>query len=97
MSDTRDAVDSVLSREEQDGILAIAALNRLSPRREIRREWRVGRFNIVYHWRHPASLWGRFGGGWQWEIGVQAGGSTLIVSLLVASVTFTLKTTEPRR
>ena len=32
------------------------------------------------------SLWGRFGGGWQWKIGVQAGGSTIIFSLLTFSL-----------
>lgn len=34
--------------------------------------------------RHHA--WGRFGGGWNWILGFQAGGSTLILNLLTFSV-----------
>ena len=30
--------------------------------------------------------WGRFGGGWNWELGFQASSSTVILNLLVLSV-----------
>lgn len=36
----------------------------------------------------PRSGHGRFGGGWQWKLGLQGGGRTLIVNLLVASLRF---------
>lgn len=41
--------------------------------------------------RPPTSRMGRFGGGWQWKVGVQAGRlsrkrGTVIVSLLVAEL-----------
>ena len=38
-----------------------------------------------------AAAMGRFGGGWQWKLGFQIGGRTLIVSLLVADLIFTLE------
>lgn len=31
-------------------------------------------------------MFGRFGGGWNWKLGFQSGGNTLIISLLVAEV-----------
>lgn len=34
----------------------------------------------------PNAFWGRFGGGWNWKLGFQAGGSTLIISLLVGDL-----------
>lgn len=34
----------------------------------------------------PPKLFGRFGGGWNWKLGFQAGGKTLIISLLVFSI-----------
>lgn len=39
-------------------------------------------------WLHRTSdeLHGRFGGGWQWKLGVQAGGRSAVVSLLVAEL-----------
>jgi hypothetical protein len=38
-------------------------------------------------WNHRPSTkkgnpWGRFGGGWDWHIGIQGGGSTVLVFLL---------------
>lgn len=48
---------------------------------------------IKVRWLHtpPAAPMGRFGGGWQWEVGAQASGfsrprGTVIVNLLVASI-----------
>lgn len=69
-------------------ILAVVHLNRALPTREIRREWNVGRFQIVFHWQSSKNLWGRFGGGWNWELGFQIGGSTVIVNLLICSLRF---------
>jgi hypothetical protein len=43
-------------------------------------------WRFVYNRRSKDNLWGRFGGGWNWELGFQAGGRTVIVNLLVASV-----------
>lgn len=32
---------------------------------------------------------GRFGGGWNWKVGIQVGGKTVLISLLVAQLTLT--------
>lgn len=50
----------------------------------------IGRLSIFINWRRKDGLMGRFGGGWNWSLGFQAGGKSLYVSLLVFSVTFTL-------
>ncbi len=39
-----------------------------------------------FDWRSAKSLMGRFGGGWQWRLGIQAGGSTVIIHLLICSM-----------
>lgn len=41
-----------------------------------------GNFTI----RSKSNSWGRFGGGWNWKLGFQAGGSTIIISLLIAEL-----------
>jgi hypothetical protein len=46
------------------------------------------RLRVTYLHTKPGALMGRFGGGWQWKLGLQAGGRTLIVNLLVASLRF---------
>lgn len=38
-----------------------------------------------------ADLFGRFGGGWNWNLGFQAGGSTLIINLLTFYIRFDFK------
>ena len=46
------------------------------------RGWRV-------RWKHtpPDAPMGRFGGGWQWAVGVKVGGAgTILVELLVGSL-----------
>jgi hypothetical protein len=56
-----------------------------------RRDWQVGRVKVGFRHRPPSERMGRFGGGWQWEVGFQAGNLSrargcVIVNLLVASV-----------
>lgn len=50
-----------------------------------------GGTKVTYSRRSSKAPCGRFGGGWQWKVGVQAGGSrdrgTVLVSLLVAELT----------
>ena len=54
----------------------------------LRKQCQVGRLHVKVEWRSSRNLMGRFGGGWNWEVGIQVGGSTLIVNLLIASVRF---------
>lgn len=46
----------------------------------------IGRVRIQYEHRSPKCLWGRFGGGWNWELGFQCSSSTLIINLLTFSI-----------
>jgi hypothetical protein len=80
--------------DSERGIIAIARLNRAEKKQEIRKTFHIGRLDVTYHWQSKKSLWGRFGGGWNWELGFMAAGRTVIVNLLVASLRFYLKKRE---
>ena len=77
--------------EEEKGIVAIVRFNAAEKKTEIKKEWHIGRLRIVYHWRSSKNLWGRFGGGWNWKLGIQAGARTVIVEMLVFSLRFEWK------
>lgn len=53
---------------------------------EYRKKWKLFGFEIVFSWRSKKNAWGRFGGGWNWKVGIQIGASVVIVSLLVAEL-----------
>ena len=55
---------------------------------EIIKWWKVGPVVIKYHWRSKENLFGRFGGGWNWKLGVSGGDTTVIVDCLVFSLRF---------
>lgn len=76
----------VLSQAEADGILALSALNKLEKKRDIRKIFYIGKFKITFHRGDKNSMWGRFGGGWQWKLGFQASKSTLLLNCLVFSL-----------
>lgn len=73
---------------EENAIIEVVRLNKSRPRTEVRKNWQICGIAIQYQWRSKNNLWGRFGGGWNWKLGFQAGGSTLIVDLLVCSLRF---------
>lgn len=77
----------ITTREK--GILAIIRLNQLLPDKRLRRTWHIGQLSITFEWRSKNNLWGRFGGGWDWALGVEVGGSTILFNLLVFSVRIT--------
>lgn len=52
---------------------------------------KIGRLSIEYRHRSPENRGGRFGGGWNWKAGFQAGSGTLIINLLVATLRFDLE------
>jgi hypothetical protein len=81
-------LDEVISPHEQAGILAVCALNRLDKqeRLEINRSWSCGRLSVALRWRSRKCFMGRFGGGWNWKIGVAWSRSCIIADLLVFSV-----------
>jgi len=46
----------------------------------------IGRLLVELSMRKADGFMGRFGGGWNWKLGFQAGGRTVIFALLVASL-----------
>jgi hypothetical protein len=51
---------------------------------DLRIERKIGRVKFSFDWRVKSRLFGRFGGGWNWALGLKAGGSTVMLYLLVA-------------
>lgn len=47
----------------------------------------VGRLRVTYEYRSN-DLMGRFGGGWNWKLGLQVGAGTIILNLLIATLRF---------
>ena len=74
--------------------IAIKRFNEQEPKREVNWCRRIGRLKITYRWRSKNCLWGRFGGGWNWELGVQVGGHTAIINLLVCSIRIEIANAE---
>jgi hypothetical protein len=50
------------------------------------KRFRIGRLDVRIDQRSRKSRMGRFGGGWNWKVGVMVGGRTVIISLLVLDV-----------
>jgi len=53
----------------------------------LRKEFKIKRLEITIDYK-SSDGWGRFGGGWNWVVGFQAGGHSLILNLLIFSITF---------
>lgn len=47
---------------------------------------RIGSIILEYEHRSPKCFWGRFGGGWNWELGIQAASGCIIFRLLTFSI-----------
>jgi hypothetical protein len=46
----------------------------------------VWKYAIKIEHRSRTTWMGRFGGGWQWSLGIQVGSNTTIINLLVISI-----------
>ena len=79
-------IADAMSPKEMKGILSIVALNKLWPKDEIVKKWPVLGFEITFRWRSKKNLWGRFGGGWNWALGFEAGGSSINIMLLIFTI-----------
>lgn len=77
--------------DNERGWLSIMRLNAVTPHIEIRKTWAIGRLAITFNWRSRRNLWGRFGGGWNWKLGVEIGSTTVMVYLLICSLRFAPK------
>jgi hypothetical protein len=47
----------------------------------------IGNFEIDIK-TGSSTVWGRFGGGWNWCFGFEIGGSTVMINLLIFSIKF---------
>lgn len=54
------------------------------------KEWIILGRRVKYEHRDRSGM-GRFGGGWNWQVGIQVGGNTVIINLLVAALQIDLK------
>lgn len=54
--------------------------------KRIEKETKIGRLRIVFDFVSKDSFMGRFGGGWNWKLGFQIGGKTIILNLLIFSL-----------
>jgi hypothetical protein len=70
------------------GILSLIKLNKLHPPEKINFRFRIFFIEVVFDYRSSNNFWGRFGGGWNWELGFQLGGCTLLINLLIFSLKF---------
>ena len=57
---------------------------------KINRRWTIGRICVAFSARSSDGFMGRFGGGWNWKLGAQIGGTTAIFSLLIADLSISL-------
>jgi hypothetical protein len=57
----------------------------------VKKTGQVGRLAVTFHWRSSQGIWGRFGGGWQWVVGIEVGGSTVLFNLLFCTLRFYLR------
>ncbi len=93
---TIEGLNTILPEKEQDGILALAALNKMDKGKhtDIRKKCRLGRLDITFYYRSSKSWMGRFGGGWQWACGFRASGSSVILEILVCEVMLHIRKKE---
>lgn len=72
--------------------LGIMRLNATEKKQEIIKTLKIGRASFNFHWQSKNNLWGRFGGGWNWELGVQfSSWKHVILCLLIFRLTFRFK------
>lgn len=62
--------------------------------KRINKKTKMGRLRIVFDFVSKDCFMGRFGGGWDWKVGFQAGGKTLILNLLIFSLRFEIGAKE---
>jgi hypothetical protein len=75
--------------ERELGLIDVVRLNNsMGIKYILHHRIKIGNINIKIEWRSKKNLWGRFGGGWNWKLGLQAGGSTIILDCLVFTLRF---------
>ena len=56
------------------------------PSRKIHKDWEIGPYIIRFRYTSKDDLWGRLGGGWQWGLGFQCSGCSVLIILLVCEI-----------
>lgn len=74
--------------EEESLWVSVMRLNKAEKKIEVTKVFKLGRLRAKYHWSSSKNLWGRFGGGWNWELGIQIGSTTVILNCLIFSLRF---------
>ena len=74
--------------DTEAGAIALMRYNQMTRKTEITKQLSIGRLKIVFNWRSSKNLMGRFGGGWNWKVGIMIGGHSVILNLLVFSLRF---------
>lgn len=78
--------DDILTDEEK-GIIGIVRFNKLFHIiKKIDIKFHLGIFRFHIEMRSRKNLWGRFGGGWNWELGLQISRKTIIINWLIGSI-----------
>lgn len=77
--------------DREKAIVSIMRINAAETKREIRIKKHIGRLEIEFHWRSAKNLWGRFGGGWNWKLGIDIGSTTIIIALFIFTLRFSWK------
>lgn len=49
------------------------------------------KLNIIFYWRSKYRPWGRFGGGWNFNLGIEIGSSTIILNLIWFFIRFNIE------
>lgn len=60
----------------------------------INKKWRVKRIEVGFSIRSSKCPFGRFGAGWNWKLGIQIGGRTILISLIIAELMLSIKKGE---
>jgi len=82
-------------QDEEKFYVSIMRLNKGWPKREVYKDFSMGRLRLTFHWRSKKNLWGRFGGGWNWALGFEASKTCILLNLLIA--TFRVSWYKPRQ
>ena len=82
--------EDIVLTDAEKGAIGLMRYNEATRKDRYRGEinWsrNLGRIKVSVTKKSRKRLWGRFGGGWNWELGFQASRSTVILNLLVLSV-----------
>ncbi len=82
---------------QEEGVwINVMRINAATRRKEIILKWRLWRFEFTFNWRSKSNLMGRFGGGWNWQFGFEAGGGTIIFCFLVCSLRIEFQKRKPQ-